>query len=265
MPGRLGWATTGNPKSMPAMRRHRRPRAAAVVAACRCRRGAGGRGARGRRHRGPPCARTGRTRASGSSGMKPATMPRLLACHVAPPSSLRYTPAAEMAIRSRSGSLGWTSTVWRQRPPPPGSHCGRWGWSQSASHEREGAAAVVAAEQRRRLDAGVEDVGLVGGARRQLPDASQGGVAAGGEGERGPLVLGPGGSEVVGAPQDGTPVVADRADEQPGARAAGVDARRVHLLAGERRSGQLEVVASARRGEREEALGGPDEHQRVHG
>ena len=132
-------------------------------------------------------------------------------------------------------------------------------------HEREGAAPVVAAEQRRRLDAGVEDVGLVGGARCQLPDAGQGGVAPGREGERGPLVLGPGGSEVVGAAQDGPPVVADRADEQPGARATGVDAGRVHLFAGERRSGHLEVVASARRGEREEPLGGPDEHQRVQG
>ena len=132
-------------------------------------------------------------------------------------------------------------------------------------HEGEGAAAVVAAEQGRRFDAGVEDVRLVDRARCQLPDAGQGSVAAGREGERRPLVLGPGGSEVVGAAQHGTPVVADRADEQPGARPTGVDAGRVHLFAGERRSGHFEVAASAGRGEREEPLGGPDEHQRVQG
>ena len=40
-------------------------------------------------------------------------MPVLLARQEPPPSSLRYTPAAEMAMSRRSGSNGWTSTVWR--------------------------------------------------------------------------------------------------------------------------------------------------------
>ncbi len=36
-----------------------------------------------------------------------------------------------MAISRRSGSSGWTRTVWRHIPPPPGCHSGRCGWSHN--------------------------------------------------------------------------------------------------------------------------------------
>ena len=131
--------------------------------------------------------------------------------------------------------------------------------------ELERAPAVVAAEQRRRLDTGVEHVGLVGRARCQLPDPRQRRLGAVREVQCGLLVLGPRRAEVVGPPQHRPPVVAHRADEQPRRAAARVDARRVDLLAGEHRLGHVEVLAPVVGTEDEQALGGPDEDHRVCG
>ena len=74
------------------------------------------------------------------------------------------------------------------------------------------------------------------------------------------LVLGPGRTEIVGAAQHRTPVVADRPGEQPRRPGARVDARGVHLLAGERRPGQLEPLAAVAGAEREQSLRRADEH-----
>ena len=69
-----------------------------------------------------------------------------------------------------------------------------------AAHQREGTAAVVAAEQRGRLDAGVEDLGLIRGTRRQLPDPSQRRTGVVGERQRGVILLSPRGAEIIRAP-----------------------------------------------------------------
>ena len=52
--------------------------------------------------------------------------------HVAPPSSVSHTPAAEMPTASRSGSPGHVTIECRQSPPAPGCHFGRVGCFQSA-------------------------------------------------------------------------------------------------------------------------------------
>src|SRR6185295_16307095 len=50
--------------------------------------------------------------------------PLLMGFHVAPPSSVRNAPAAEMAMNMRSGSFGSSRIVWRHMPPAPGCHFG---------------------------------------------------------------------------------------------------------------------------------------------
>ena len=60
------------------------------------------------------------------------TRPSLPWRHDAPPSSLNHTPTAEMPIASREGSPGHVAIEWRHRPPAPGCHDERLGWSYSA-------------------------------------------------------------------------------------------------------------------------------------
>ena len=56
------------------------------------------------------------------SGMYCERSPRLIGFQVLPPSSVRKQPAAEMAMKMRSGFLGSMRIVWRPRPPAPGCH-----------------------------------------------------------------------------------------------------------------------------------------------
>ena len=63
------------------------------------------------------------TSASGS-GMYCDCRPRLIGRQVLPPSSVRNTPAAEMAMKIRPGSLGSSRIVCRPIPPAPGCHFG---------------------------------------------------------------------------------------------------------------------------------------------
>ena len=50
------------------------------------------------------------------------TSPRLIGFHVAPPSSVRNAPAAEIAITMRCGFVGSRMIVCRHSPPAPGCH-----------------------------------------------------------------------------------------------------------------------------------------------
>jgi hypothetical protein len=134
-----------------------------------------------------------------------------------------------------------------------------------AADEFEAPAAVVAAEQRGGLHAGIDHIGRVVRAWRELPDALERSVAVRGEGEWRALALGPGGAEIIRAPEDRTPVVADRADEQARRGRPEVDARGVGRLTGERRSGEVEVVPPGGGAQREQALRRPDEDECVRG
>src|SRR5262249_7973031 len=58
-------------------------------------------------------------------------MPVLLACQVAPPSVVRYTPPVDIATSTSPDGDGCGSTVWIVFPPPPGIQCSRCGWSHS--------------------------------------------------------------------------------------------------------------------------------------
>jgi hypothetical protein len=51
---------------------------------------------------------------------------------LAPPSSVRNAPAAEMAMNMRSRSVGWWMIVCRHMPPAPGCHFGPDSWVRSA-------------------------------------------------------------------------------------------------------------------------------------
>jgi hypothetical protein len=59
------------------------------------------------------------TSASGS-GMNPEFKPLLIGRHDSPASSVRKVPAAEMAAKIRSGSVGSSRMVCRHSPPAPG-------------------------------------------------------------------------------------------------------------------------------------------------
>src|ERR1700682_6449652 len=50
--------------------------------------------------------------------------PRFTGCHVLPASSVLNAPAAEMAMKMRSGLLGSRMIVCRHMPPAPGCHFG---------------------------------------------------------------------------------------------------------------------------------------------
>ena len=54
--------------------------------------------------------------------------PRLIGFQVAPPSSVRKAPAAEMAMHMRCGLLGSRMMVCRHMPPAPGCHLGPVPW-----------------------------------------------------------------------------------------------------------------------------------------
>ena len=241
-----GWATTGKPKSIPAMLGHRRPLLAAVVAAVDAavvleveplRVG----GVAGDLVHALAELERRRVRQERHDDSGVARLPRLAAVLAAvyagrrdgDEDAVRVVRVHEHGVQAHPASARLPLRAVRVVPQP--------------TDQLERAPAVVAAEQRRRLDTGVEHVGLVGRAGRQLPDPCQRGVGAFREAQRCLLVLGPRRPEVVGAAQHRPPVVAHRPGEQPRRAAARVDARRVDLLAGEHRLGHLEVLDARRR------------------
>ena len=62
------------------------------------------------------------------SGIYCERRPRLIGFQVAPPSSVRKAPAAEMAMYIRLGLLGSRMMVCRHMPPAPGCHLGPVPW-----------------------------------------------------------------------------------------------------------------------------------------
>ena len=177
MSGSDGWATTGNPKSIPAM--------LVIAATCcrrrrcdRCRRGAGGTAAPGRRRRGPPCARTGRTR---GPARRAGTARRCRRCS---PAHVVAAVVAAVHAGRRDGDQHPRGVVRmdehgvQAQPAAARLPLGAMRVVPQPADELEGAPAVVAAEQRRRLDTGVEHVRLVGRAWCELPDPRQRGLGA---------------------------------------------------------------------------------------
>lgn len=65
------------------------------------------------------------------SGRNTAETPELDGAQLAPPSSVRNTPAVETATVTAFGSRASVSTVCRPSPPPPGTHFDRVGCSHS--------------------------------------------------------------------------------------------------------------------------------------
>src|SRR5437588_524248 len=57
--------------------------------------------------------------------------PWLIGFQLAPPSSERNAPAAEMATYIRFAFFGSSSTVWRHIPPAPGCHLGPVPWPRN--------------------------------------------------------------------------------------------------------------------------------------
>src|SRR5215471_1972723 len=54
--------------------------------------------------------------------------PLLMGFQVAPLSSVRNAPAADIAMYTRLGSLGSRMTLCKHMPPAPGCHCGPVPW-----------------------------------------------------------------------------------------------------------------------------------------
>ncbi len=114
------WACTsmGNPKSVgkfPLISRHDSPASSLrMTSQCFCMNSTPGRA----RCMAMRCTQWP-TSAVGS-GICSERNPRFMGCHVLPASSLRNTPAAEMAMKMRSGWLGSSTIVCRHRPPAPG-------------------------------------------------------------------------------------------------------------------------------------------------
>jgi len=124
-----------------------------------------------------------------------------------------------------------------------------------ALHELETSTTVAAAEKRGGLHPGVDDVGVAGRARRQLPDTHDAGSCTLREGNRSLVLLGPGGPSVVGSAQGRPPVKAHRGHEPRRVSGVppGVDQRGVHVLAGGQRT-TLGEAPAALAAEHEEAL-----------
>ena len=96
--------------------------------------------------------------------------PRLIGCHVSPPSSVRNAPAAEMAMNIRLGSLGSRMIVCRHMPPAPGCQCGPGAVAAQPGEFLPRLPAIGRAEQGGVLDPGVNRV-RIGQRRFQMPDA----------------------------------------------------------------------------------------------
>ena len=96
--------------------------------------------------------------------------------------------------------------------------------------ELERLAAVGRPEQRRRLAAGVQHVGIVGPAGLDLPNALEAAAQILRELHGRALRLVPGATEVVGAVDAGPQMLAGPAGEHPGGIPAGVDAGGVDPL-----------------------------------
>ena len=131
MSGRDGWATTGNPKSIPAMPVIGSHVPAAVVAAVDA----------------AVVLQVEALGVAGVAGHLVHALPELEVVAVGQEAGRRCRGCwpATVARRRRTGrrrpprwrsaggrrSSGWTRTVCRHSPPPPGCHCGRCGWSHS--------------------------------------------------------------------------------------------------------------------------------------
>ena len=98
-----------------------------------------------------PCARTGRPRGSDRRGRSTPRCPRSRGCQVAPPSSDRKTPAAEIPIQSCCASSGSSVIECVISPPAPGDHFSRVSCPSSAVVHLPARARVVGAEEHARL------------------------------------------------------------------------------------------------------------------
>ena len=114
-------------------------------------------------------ARSGRPRRRGRE-MYCDFSPRLIGFQVLPPSSVRNAPAAEMAMKIRSGLVGSSRIVCRHMPPAPGCQSLSRAVLAQARQLVPVLAAVGRAEQRGVFDAGVDRVGI-GQRRLEMPDA----------------------------------------------------------------------------------------------
>jgi hypothetical protein len=94
------------------------------------------------------------------SGMNSERRPRFIGRQEAPASSLRKTPAAEMAMKIRPGWTGSRRIVCRPMPPAPGCQRARIRGC-GGRRARASCAAVGRPEEGRVLDAGVDGVGVV--------------------------------------------------------------------------------------------------------
>jgi hypothetical protein len=65
------------------------------------------------------------------SGMYCECRPWLIGRQVLPPSSVRNVPAAEIAVKMRSGLVGSSTIVCRHMPPAPGANAGPDSWPRS--------------------------------------------------------------------------------------------------------------------------------------
>ncbi len=102
-----------------------------------------------------------RLRRQGRGYTPPDRRPLLAGRQIWPASSLRNTPAAEMATTILAGSPGPRMIVCRQRPPAPGCHAGPVGWPPQPRQLLPGLAGVGGTEQGRVLSAGVHRGGVV--------------------------------------------------------------------------------------------------------
>ncbi len=174
---------------------------------------------------------------------------------VLPPSSVRKAPAAEMAMKMRSGSVGSRRMVCRHMPPAPGCQCGPEPCVAQAGELGPGLAAVGGAEEGGVFDAGVDGVGI-GERGLEVPDALElprmrravVPLVGAGDAVVGELVADgvPGFAAVVGALDD----LAEPAAGLRGVDAVGVGGRAfevVHLPAGEVRAGDVPVFRACRR------------------
>ena len=104
------------------------------------------------------------------SGMYCECRPRLIGFQVLPPSSVRNAPAAEMAMKIRSGLLGSRMIVCRHIPPAPGCPVRPRAVAAQPGEFLPGLPAVGRAEQGGVFHAGVDRV-RIGQRRFQMPDA----------------------------------------------------------------------------------------------
>src|ERR1700730_579036 len=113
---------------------------------------------------------------------------------------------------------------------------------EQTTHERPCLACVAGFEKRGGFYATIQNVGLLGPAKRYLPDVLQGNARIGGKSNGGLLRIGPALSEVVAAAQEGTPITLRRSPYAVLAGAALVG-HRVNIVPMEIRTADLPTAA----------------------